>query len=265
MLSEEQRTQFDGLGVCRLPGVLGGEAAAGMCDAVWELLSRQHGIDRHDSSTWTVRQPTGFQALGRSGIFDALGGPALSDAIDELLGSGQWSRPRYWGAPLVTFPDATARWDVPSAQWHTDFVARAPSDVLPGVRVLAFLAPVVQSGGGTVVLAGSHRLVKRLVEGGDPGRRLQSAELRQLLTRRYPWLHGLMSPEDSEDRVGRFMTDGAVLNGDDVRVVELVGEAGDVVLMHPWTFHAPAPNCSPAARVMVSHSVFRDDETVRST
>jgi len=21
------------------------------------------------------------------------------------------------------------------------------------------------------------------------------------------------------------------------------GDAGDVFLMHPWTFHAPAPNC----------------------
>jgi ectoine hydroxylase-related dioxygenase (phytanoyl-CoA dioxygenase family) len=34
--------------------------------------------------------------------------------------------------------------------------------------------------------------------------------------------------------------------------------AGDVVLMHPWTFHAPAPNCGAKPRIMVGHSVYRN-------
>jgi ectoine hydroxylase-related dioxygenase (phytanoyl-CoA dioxygenase family) len=230
-----------------------------MRDAVWELLQRRDGIDPLDPSTWTIRQPTGFQELGRAGVFNALGARELCDVIDEILGQGRWSRPRYWGAPLITFPDATSRWDVPSSQWHTDFVAQGASEALPGVRLLAFLAPVVPSGGGTVVLAGSHRLVRLLVGGCDPGQVFQSTELRRILTGRYPWLRGLMSPDDSVERIARFMDRGAVLDGVDVRVVELVGEAGDVILMHPWCFHAPAPNCATEVRMMVSHSVFRTD------
>jgi hypothetical protein len=69
-----------------------------------------------------------------------------------------------------------------------------------------------------------------------------------------------MSPEDSSDRITRFMSLGTVVDGVDVRVVELVGEPGDVAVMHPWAFHAPAPNCATAVRMMVSHSVFRADD-----
>jgi ectoine hydroxylase-related dioxygenase (phytanoyl-CoA dioxygenase family) len=41
-----------------------------------------------------------------------------------------------------------------------------------------------------------------------------------------------------------------------VRVAELTGEAGDVVVMLPWTLHGLAMNCSPAPRFMVTHSLF---------
>ena len=35
-----------------------------------------------------------------------------------------------------------------------------------------------------------------------------------------------------------------------MRVVELTGEAGDVVIGHPWLLHAGAPNCGAAPRLM---------------
>jgi hypothetical protein len=59
------------------------------------------------------------------------------------------------------------------------------------------------------------------------------------------------------DRVRRFVAEGERIDGVDVRVEELTGAPGDVILMHPWTFHAPATNCSRRPRMMVSHSVSR--------
>jgi hypothetical protein len=50
---------------------------------------------------------------------------------------------------------------------------------------------------------------------------------------------------------------GAVLDGVPLRVAELLGEPGDVTLMHPWAFHAPSANCGTGPRMMVSHSLFR--------
>jgi ectoine hydroxylase-related dioxygenase (phytanoyl-CoA dioxygenase family) len=46
------------------------------------------------------------------------------------------------------------------------------------------------------------------------------------------------------------------VRGVDVRVVELHGDAGDVVLLHPHLLHAAAPNSGSAARVMVTGGVY---------
>jgi hypothetical protein len=35
-----------------------------------------------------------------------------------------------------------------------------------------------------------------------------------------------------------------------VRVTELTGEAGDVIVGHPWLVHSPATNCSDRPRFM---------------
>ena len=53
----------------------------------------------------------------------------------------------------------------------------------------------------------------------------------------------------------QFMLDGDEVDGVRVRVAELTGEAGDVVVMLPWTLHSLAMNCSPA-RFAVTHSLF---------
>jgi hypothetical protein len=41
------------------------------------------------------------------------------------------------------------------------------------------------------------------------------------------------------------MEQGAAVSGVPVRVVELTGQPGDVVFMHPHLFHAAAPNAPP--------------------
>jgi hypothetical protein len=40
-------------------------------------------------------------------------------------------------------------------------------------------------------------------------------------------------------------------------VVELTAEAGDVVVMLPWTMHNLAMNCAATPRFMVTHSIYR--------
>ena len=70
-----------------------------------------------------------------------------------------------------------------------------------------------------------------------------------------PWLRDLWSPPAGGDRIARFMRDGAVLAGVDLRVVELTGAVGDAVVFHPWLFHAPSPNRAREPRMMVGHNV----------
>jgi ectoine hydroxylase-related dioxygenase (phytanoyl-CoA dioxygenase family) len=42
-----------------------------------------------------------------------------------------------------------------------------------------------------------------------------------------------------------------------VRVVELTGAPGDVVLWHPSLFHAASSNASDRPRFMLTHTAFR--------
>ena len=102
---------------------------------------------------------TRFQSLTKGRAFNPVASPRIVDALEDLL-----------GPPLVTFPEQTT-WDLPTTQWQLDFRARGKSDVLPGVRVLAFIAEGRPRSGGAVVAEGTHRLVEQLVDAGEvPGR-----------------------------------------------------------------------------------------------
>jgi ectoine hydroxylase-related dioxygenase (phytanoyl-CoA dioxygenase family) len=257
-LTNAQRAAFAERGVLRLADAFPRAAAVKMVDEIWGTLADKHGILRDDPDTWAVAQPTGFQGLTRARAFNGIATETVLAAVESLLGQRDvWRDDDAWGAPLVTFPQTGVEWDVPKAQWHLDFPARGSATSLPGIRVLAFIDTVESRGGGTLVLSGSNRLVERRVAAGKncDG---QSARLRESLARSHPWLDTLWSKTSGErDRIQRFMEEGARIDDVEVRVEELPGTAGDVVLMHPWTFHAPSPNCGSAPRLMISHSLFR--------
>jgi ectoine hydroxylase-related dioxygenase (phytanoyl-CoA dioxygenase family) len=98
-----------------------------------------------------------------------------------------------------------------------------------------------------VVLAGSHRLVERHLRQADPTDPGRSPVVRDAIFAAHPWLRDLR----------RLRHQGAGVDGVEVRVVELTGEPGDVVFLHPHLFHAPAPNHSPHPRLMVTGGVTR--------
>jgi hypothetical protein len=253
-LSQAQLEEFRELGMVRLRRAFSAAAATQMRDRLWGGLARQ-GILRANPATWTVPRPVGFQALTQEGVFDALGSPTLRMALDQLLGPDSWVQPQHWAAPLVSFPESGVKWDVPCRNWHVDFPARGAAAPLMGVRVLAFLDTVAPHGGGTVVAQGSHRIVERLVASGAAGSG-RSRDVRALLTQTQEWFATLWSPEPSGNRLERFMASESSIDGVPLRVVELSGEACDVVLMHPWQFHAAAPHCGTMPRLMLSHSVI---------
>src|SRR5262249_56091975 len=104
MLTRAQTAEFDRVGFVRLSGVFGDADAVRMRERVWAALASHHGMRQAAPETWTVEQPRHFQALSRAGVFDAVGSPRLTGAIDDLLGSDTWQRPTHWGQPLITFP-----------------------------------------------------------------------------------------------------------------------------------------------------------------
>ena len=256
MLTSEQREEFDRVGIVRLPGAISQADAEQMCDCVWEALRRQYGISRDAPDTWGARRIAGTHDLPKSLTFEQIGSPAVCAALDDLLGAGNWQRPERWGSLLVTFPDSRDRWDVPHQSWHLDFPASRSTQELFAVRIFTCLAKLTPGGGGTLFVAGSHRLVQDLVrqEGVD---RLRSADARKALIRTCPWIKALCSFDENVDRVEQFMNRGATVGEVEARVVEMTGEPGDCILTHPLMLHAGAKNCSTVPRLVLSSTLYR--------
>ncbi len=251
MLTTDQLDEFRATGLLRLGRAFPQATAEAMCDRLWEFLASRHGIHCGEPSTWTVEYPVGFQPVTCSGAFGAVGGGPLCAALDALLGPGQWARPRWWGRPLVTFPQ-DGPWELPARAWHFDWM---PASAGPRpVQFFAFLSQVHPLGGGTLVLTGSHRLVAPYLGLGEAFR---LDRVRASLAA-HPWLRGLWKPGDDGDRMQRYMNDGAVIGGVPLRVVELTGEPGDVILMHSDCFHTAAPNRLTGPRMMLTGMIAPD-------
>ena len=215
--------------------------ASGMEDILWGHLSRRYGMQRDDPTSWkpgTFGKTTKF---GKSGPFSAVDTAPVRDAVTGLLGP-DWHESDRWGAPLITFP-TRGPWAIPTANWHIDL---PPADPPIAVRSFAYISPVRPCGGGTVIVAGSHLLAQR-----HPG--ATSAGLRSQLAATSSWFRELWSGEPHPERSGRYLS-GEEVDGVHVRVVELVGEPGDVVLWHPSLLHSIAPNCLDRPRFMLSHT-----------
>jgi hypothetical protein len=216
---------------------------------VWAWLERKYGIGRDEPSTWAVTTPTGLQGMKSHAVFAAIGGAPLRAALDALLGAGRWAAPRDWGSFLVTFPSAEP-WRVPSRVWHTDFDYRGPAEPPQGALVFSYLSDVPPGAGGTLAVEGSHRVIERFVAARPSAGREKMKITRTALLASDPWLRELTASEDPPGRAEQLMRPGAVVAGVAVRVVELAGEAGDVVIGHPWLLHCGAPNAGAAPRLM---------------
>jgi hypothetical protein len=256
MLTADQREEFDRSGIVRIPGAIAPSDVNLMCNCVWDALERRYRIRRDDCATWKARRVAGFHDLPKSAAFEQVGSPAVCEALDSQLGCGKWQRPERWGSLLITFPESHERWDVPHQSWHLDFPASRRSQGLFAVRLFICLAKLNPGGGGTVFVAGSHRLVQDIVD-KDRIDQLRSADARKALIRNCSWVKGLCSFDEKIDRVQQFVKEGAMLDGVNLRVVEMTGEPGDVFMTHPLMLHASAKNCAEVPRLVLSSTVYR--------
>lgn len=250
MLSPRQRETFNRDGLLTLESLISSTAVNAMRSRFWEYLSSRHGLDPDRVDTWTVDRPRNLQPLKRSGVFNLMATREVSEALDDLLGAGGWRPPATWGLPLVTFAVPGVSWTVPSVGWHVD--SYGPEHELPGATVFVFLSPVAEHGGGTIVLSGSHRLFNQHIGATGVHR---PAEVKAALAARNPWLSNLWfaNRQIPPITIGQHGT----LDGVHLELRELTGSPGDVVFMHPRTFHAPAPNSLPEPRMMFVEIINR--------
>jgi hypothetical protein len=247
ILTTEQLDEFDRRGVLHLPGFYPRDDIDTMADRLWADLERRFGMLRDRPETWTKVGPAHFQSLVRSGAFAALDSPWMSDLADALLGAGAWDKPPRWGNPLVTFPSPV--WGLPRPPWHLDIGGCRYLTPLPILRAFTFLEPVLPSGGGTLYVAGSHRLALEM-DRASGGSTLRSVDIRKRLMAGRPWFARLLAAPGMQAR--ELM--GADTQAGDLAVglEEMTGAPGDVILMHPAVLHATAHNALDRPRLMLT-------------
>jgi hypothetical protein len=255
MLRRAQREEFETRGLLWLREAVDLACVAHLRDRVLERLSAGNLVPEVTPKGFAVHASR-FSPIVRTLDFAKTWGPSVVSLVDELVGAGAWAVPSCAGQVLmVTFPSADAEWTLPHKVWHLDYPAPAAGGQMPGLQVFLCLDRIEPRAGGTLFVAGSHRLVdglRRRRPRNWPG---ASADVRQSLASEVPWLRELWSVRHGEDRIARFMGEVTASGGAELQVVETVGEPGDVLAMHPWILHAPAPNCGTRPRLMLTERV----------
>jgi hypothetical protein len=141
---------------------------------------------------------------------------------------------------------------VPARHWHWDSPCELHLDRLRGLFVVSFIGSVAPRGGGTLILSGSPRLLTQQQRQISPSQRHGSiVALRERFHLSHPWLMALTGQASSPpDRTAAFMDRETVVDGVPLRVVELTGEPGDMVLCHPSMVHCAAANRGTRPRFM---------------
>jgi hypothetical protein len=221
----------------------------------WEELALKHGIRREDRSTW--RQiPGDLKAAKHDPHQAAILSERVRGVFDDLLGKDAWKPPKDWGRTIVTFPEPGG-WDPPAWFWHWDNAAWLHLDRPTALFVVSFIGQVAPRSGGTLILSGSPRLLLQQ-ERVRPADQPRDPKPWNAFYRSHPWLMALAGEAPSPaDRIAAFMDQETVVDGVPLRVVELTGEPGDMVVCHPCMVHCGAPNRGEQPRFMrIKQQVF---------
>ncbi len=221
-LTEEQAEQFLERGFVTLRGAFDPASARHWLDDAW----LRFGYDRNDPGSWAEKR---IHLSSRSKLDARTFAPAAWRAAMDLAGGEERvALPWQWGdgfiANLGVGDDRP--WQPPSPAvggWHKDgdFFRHFLDSPEQGLLTFALWTDMVHQGGGTFVAADSVPVVARFLAAHPAG----------VLPREF---------------------DYAGLIGQCHDFVEMTGEAGDVVLLHPFTLHATSQNVLGVGRIITN-------------
>jgi hypothetical protein len=221
-LTDEQAEHFLERGFVTVRGAFDSASAQQWLDDAWIRF----GCDRDDPGSWVEKR---IHLSARSHA-DALAfAPAAWRAAVELAGGQERVLlPWQWGdsfiANLGVGDDRPWRQPSPAVRgWHKDgdFFRHFLDSPEQGLLTLVLWTDMLPRGGGTFVAADSVPVVARFLAGHPEG--------------------VLPGEFDYADLIGQCSD-----------FVEMTGEAGDVVLLHPYTLHATSQNVLGVPRIITN-------------
>ncbi|ANE45929.1 hypothetical protein SY83_06080 [Paenibacillus swuensis] len=266
VLSNEQVEQFKERGWVKLAEGFPREVALACQDLVWERM-KPMGMLKDDSSTWTKPMVQINEAYSHDD-FQLCNTKRLADAIEDLIGAGRWAERSVCGEtelvatygwwPVNFALGSDKAWDVPKGGWHWDgqhfrHYVDSPEQ---GLLCLCLFSEIGTRGGGTLVAEGSHKIVAKYLSAFPDG--TEQGPAIGAVNRSHPWMAELTGESeesgDGRSRVEKFMTETIDAEGVRLRVVETTGSPGDVILCHPFLYHAPSANHAGTPRFMCNRT-----------
>jgi hypothetical protein len=90
---------------------------------------------------------------------------------------------------------------------------------------------------------------------------VRSAYVREHLKSEHPWFASLLDARGSQVR--ELMNIEAQVGGHTVRLEEMTGAPGDLLIMHPATLHGGWHNALDRPRMMLTAWIYRRDSLVK--
>ncbi len=265
VLSKNDVEQFMELGWVKVEEAFPRKVALEAQKIVWENVEKR-GVLQNDKSTWTQDMVQINESYDHD-EFQLCNTKRLADAIEDLVGEGRWANRTVFGDttnrigfgwwPVNFSLGADQPWDVPTTGWHWDGIHFRHHVDSPeqGLLCLNLFSEIGPKGGGTLVAEGSHKVVAKFLNEFPEG--IELGEGVGLLNQRHAWFSELTGKTKSEEtnRVEKFMentyTDDS---GITLKVVETTGGPGDVILCHPFLYHAASQNHSGIPRFMCNRT-----------
>ncbi|GAB4454420.1 MAG: hypothetical protein OHK0029_08980 [Armatimonadaceae bacterium] len=217
-LTREQIAQFVRDGYVVAPQCFDSQTATDLIPLFWEAAP----ISPSDRSGWEKKVYL-VQKNFVDGPAKALWSEVGIGVLDDLVGAERYLPPQGSGWVLLNLPGfAHTPWTAPTDGWHIDGIhfhhhVHSREQGLIGLLLFTDVEP---GGGGTAVNPGSHHITARILRDAEP--------------------EGL-------DHVELARRVGAATEG--MPVVEVRGNAGDILMMHPHLYHASSANCSERVRI----------------
>jgi len=223
VLSSDEIEQFIDRGYVLLREAFSSDAAGAVRAKLWP----EFGLDPNDPTGWT--KPSiriELHLLGPE--VDACLTDRFRGAVDDLLGAAAWEPLTGLGGWPALFPGfSSGPWAAPKVGWHIDgihFHHRLDTRT-QGLLPIFLFSDIGPGDGGTAIRPGSHKVTARILLAAEP--------------------EGLSCNELAQ-RTNEFTY---------AEEIEAVGNAGDVLLLHPFMSHATSVNTGSRVRFICNPCV----------
>ncbi|MFN8488013.1 MAG: hypothetical protein U0350_10495 [Caldilineaceae bacterium] len=227
-------------GVLKITGLIPLEWFVYLRQRVIEIL----GAEAESPQAWPNLESGLLKPIGRDKQYVPLEIEAVKNAVDNLIGK-RWEYPSTGGGWFANAPRQLEKQHspqmelVPRGHWHWD--GRPDLHASEALWLFTPVTEMLPDSGGTWLVAGSARMVtnfyKRLPreKQGKP-----TKVVKQWFTDDHAWFKALNSGEPLHQ---------TNQTGDAVRLLNVSGQPGDVVLMKAFTIHSAPEYIGPGPRL----------------